>query len=98
MGNSTHSEFLDNNSYLLNKHNLGDALQKEIEKKFKRYYNVIYREFSPEGKEVYVNSTCRTQEEIGKDILEADIIRQNHIEIGNPYEIGFNYDINGNLM
>ena len=89
---------MENNAYLLNKDKLTIEQQKEMEKHFEKYYSVIYRFMSPEGKETCSHSTSKTQKQIGKDILNADFIARTVIEIGLPFEIGFNYDINGNPM
>jgi hypothetical protein len=86
------------NTYLHNKNKLTEDQQRAMEKNFETYYSVIYRFYNPDGKEASTYSTSRTQKQMGKDILKADFVARTTIEIRQPYEIGFNYDIDGNVM
>lgn len=87
-----------NDTYLSKKHLIPEPLRREMENRFETYYSVIYKHTNPDGRVSFVHSTSRTKKQIAKDILKADFISRHTIEIGEPYEIGFNYDSQGKAL
>ena len=84
-----------NNSYLHNKHTLSPERQKELEAGFEIYYSATIKGVKSWDPLVttWWHGTSLTKKRI-VDVLEPNVL----IEVREPYELGFNYDIDGRIM